>query len=156
MTKRSMSKRMRGFSIIELFVVLGTIAILCTLAISYLEAALVQSRDSEAQITLSAIERMMLDYYNNNSQYPPMAPQEPPQPLTGGQQTWVDGQPGWTDIGFKADGQAYLFRYSFISTQDAAGYYNTCTLTAQAELDNSGVPTTHTIVLQNGDIVESD
>jgi type II secretory pathway pseudopilin PulG len=148
--------KVRGFSLVELAVVLGTVAILATLSLSYLQSAISQSRDSEASLTLSAIERMMLDYYNTNGQYPASAPQEPPQPPAAGKQSWVDGQPGWTDIGFKSDGAAYLFRYSFQSTLDSTGKYSSCTLLAVGDLDNSGIPTPHTVLLQDGDIVDSN
>lgn len=146
----------RGFSLVELSIVIGTISILATLSMSYFQNALAQSRDSESSLMLSSIERTMIDYYNNNGQYPPVAaPQNPSADLTAGKQQWVDGQAGWTDLQFTGNPGSYRFRYSFVPGFDSSNKATSVTLTAIGIVDNSGVPVTHTVVLQEGDEIAS-
>lgn len=147
------NRRTRGFTLIELAIVNATILILCTVSFAYLTGALNQAHDSESSTTMSSIERMMIDYYNNNYQYPPSGAQNPPEPASAGSQVWVDGQPGWNDIGFLGDGQSYMYRYEFTSTQDSSGLYSTVTIHSFSNLGGLGTAGDHYITLEYGEEV---
>jgi type II secretory pathway pseudopilin PulG len=149
MTKNKWLKR--GFSLIELSVVNVTIALLMTLALPRLNRALNRARIVEAVTTCSTIERMMLDYYNRTGQYPAVeGEQNPPQPPSAGRVLWDDTSIGWKELGFKGDGAAYRYRYTFKATPDGAGRYTNATIHAWADVDNNGIDGEYIITLQDG------
>jgi hypothetical protein len=115
----------------------------------------------EAVETVSSIQRLLVDYYNNNGQYPSMTADWNPSDAAGGgtkHVKWVDGLPGWTEIGFKGDGAAYSFQYRFTPTLDSAtGKYTTVTVDAHADLDGNGSKlSTHLVILHDGAVQQFD
>ncbi len=157
----------RGFTLIELVVVLTLISILSTIAIPQFQQSVYSARDVEAVETLGAIQRLMTDYYNANGQYPSVGGDwNPPDASGGGEQkvAWVEGQPGWQQISFKAEGQSYRFQYQFVpGPADAYGHITQVTLNAQADLHAAAATSTthpkataHQIILTNGAVTEFD
>ena len=142
----------RGFSLIELSIVNVTVALLMTVALPRLNRALNRARIVEAIQTASSIERMMLDYYNRNGQYPATGGlQNPPQPQSAGRVLWDDSVTGWSEIGFKGAGSAFRYRYTYTTTQDpVTNRYNKATIYASADTDNNGIEGSYTIQLQDG------
>lgn len=158
--RRHIGKK-RGFSMLELMVVLGTIGILSAIAIPQFTYSVYAAKDMEAIETVAGVQRLLVDYYNSNGQYPPMVGDWNPSDALGGgtkRVPWTDGLPGWKELGFKADGQAYTFQYRFTPTLDpATGKYTTVTLEAQSDLDGDGSKLTkHLIILHDGAVQQFD
>jgi type II secretory pathway pseudopilin PulG len=142
----------RGFSMLELAVVNGTIAVLATIAIPRLQRSLNRARAVEAIQVTNTIARLMVDYYNRNGQYPSVnAAQNPPQPVPAGKVAWAEDKPGWIDINFKSDGQSYQYRYEFTTTYDASAQrYTQAVIHAFSDVDGNGINGHLYIYLQDG------
>lgn len=113
---RLRSRSQRGFSILELAVVAGTISVLSAIAIPRVTIALKRSRAVEVVTTISAIERALAEFYNRNDRYPPTAgAQNPPTAALGSYEMGAT-VPGWEQIGFTPEG-SYRYRYTFTSSE---------------------------------------
>ena len=145
------TRQQRAFTLIELVVVLATITVLTAIAVPRFEKAYTQAQTVEVITTTATIERQLVEYYSHNYQYPPTSgAQNPPNPLVAGRVTWVEDQPGWTDIAFKGDGQAYIYRYTFTTTADAQGHYTQAVIHGWADNDGNHVNGDYYIYLQDG------
>ena len=154
------TRRSRGFSLIELSVVLGVVSTLAAIAIPQFRVSVFHAHDVERTELTTAIERMLLDYYNTHGQYPDVGGAQNPVEPVGTVEKWTDdpaGKPptGWTKIGFKSDGQAYTYRYSFTTSKagNPVGLYNQAEITATADLDGDRVPGIYKISLLDGSII---
>jgi prepilin-type N-terminal cleavage/methylation domain-containing protein len=162
---RTRTPRNRGFTLIELVIVLSIISLLSAIAVPQFLQSVYQSRDAEAVDNMDTIRKMLTDYYNVNGQYPSVGGDwNPPDANNGGNAVvqWVDGEPGWKQIGFLGQGQAFRYQYQFVpGATDSLGRTYQVTINAQANLASSasaGHPkaTTHQIILTNGELTQFD
>lgn len=128
-------KHARGFSILELAIVLGCISVLVAIAIPQFQRSMNRAHAAEAMMNINVIQQQLVEYYNRYNQYPSNAgAQNPTQDVSTGRQPWTEGMSGWTDIGFTGQG-SYLYRYEFTPTFDAVtGQYDQATVYAFAQL----------------------
>jgi general secretion pathway protein G len=149
-------RRRRGFSLIEIMVVNGTIAVLATLAMPRLNAAFKRAKTVEAVQTIATIQRTMVEFYNRNGEYPSVDGAVNPPVVVGlPKAPMSDTLPGWKEIGFKPEGE-YRWHYSFTVFPDARGKSTRVTLDAFADTDNDGQVGHVTRVLENGFMVSED
>lgn len=135
---RRVQRRRRGFSILELSVVLATVSVLSTIAIPKFINSFKRARAVEAMQTLATIERFTKEYYNRNGEYPRVSGGRNPPDLGYNKAQMVDSLPGWAELGFKPE-SSYRFRYLFTTTPDpVSGKYTRLTLEAMADTDNDG------------------
>ena len=127
-------RRLRGYTIIELVVVLAVIAVLASIAIPKLRHAFKRARMVEAVQTISTIERTLKEHFNRTGEYPHVSG-APNPPVPAGEKAAFDlTRPGWKDISFKSN-SAYWYRYEFVTTADAAGKYTNLKIIASGDTD---------------------
>lgn len=142
----------RGFTLLELVVVLATIAVLASIAIPNLQHSFKRARTVEAITTVSAIERAMVEYYNRNNHYPPVDGVANP-PFEHNEKVEMDENlEGWSAINFKPMG-AYRYRYEFQTVGEAARP-NRVIIHAFGDLDGDGQVMHITRTLLNGFFLE--
>lgn len=61
----------KGFTLVEIMIVIFIVALLATLAIPNLLKARITANESAAKATLKSISNALENYYSINSQYPP-------------------------------------------------------------------------------------
>jgi type IV pilus assembly protein PilA len=121
-----MRVRHRGFTLIELMIVVGIIGLLASVAIPQFQRFQLRSKTAERALLMSAIERAVDDYYARESRYPtilsattsqlntswnpslPAVPFKRPMPLTSAD---------WNKLNLRIDGNVY---YSYYATAYAA------------------------------------
>ena len=97
-------KQQRGFTLIELMIVVVIIGILAGLSISRFRQATKKAKVSEAKIVLKALWQSAHIYYAENGSWPTTS--------TPGYQSWINN--GWSEIGFDrpAGRSRFCFHYS--------------------------------------------
>jgi prepilin-type N-terminal cleavage/methylation domain-containing protein len=63
-------KRSRGFTLVELMIVIAVIAILATLALTGFRTAQASARDTQRQQNVKGVQVALECYYSENGQYP--------------------------------------------------------------------------------------
>lgn len=147
------TKLERGFTLIELSVVLATIGILSSIAIPRVMNTLKRSRSVEAATTMNAIERSLKTYYNRHGEYPPNGARNPPRPDYSPSLMQKD-MPGWKALDFRPEG-TYRYRYSFEASVNGEGQ-DVMTVTALADTDADGVLAHLQKVYVNNELVYDD
>jgi prepilin-type N-terminal cleavage/methylation domain-containing protein len=136
-------KQLRGFTLIELMIVVAIIGILAAVAIPAFMDYMKKSKASEATVQLNKLGKNSKAHYINNASFlvatsdtQPGAPPKCGERVTG---TWSDS--AWMALDFQVD-EPSLFRYNYVGTahDDASG-------TAVGDLDCDGTPITYTLVL---------
>jgi type IV pilus assembly protein PilA len=134
----------RGFTIIELMIVVSIIGVLSTLAIPYYQKFTARARRSEMQTTISKLRMQFIATYNGQSAFPlPVTPGgvstwNPVDPVTGtpplGFPTaWNTSAPDWLNLP-SMDGAVRL-RYQYSVTPDG----KILTLTAKGNFQGVGL-----------------
>ena len=67
---RILKKAQKGFTIIELLIVIAIIAILATIVLVNVQNATAKSRDTKRSTDVNAIQTKLEEFYNENSYYP--------------------------------------------------------------------------------------
>lgn len=130
-------RRQRGFTIIELVVVMAVIGVLMSLGIPEFLHAFKRARSVEAIQTVTSIERSLKEYFNRNGEYPPTSGASNPTGAPSGKLLFENDRPGWKDLDFKSDA-AHWYRYSFTTTRGENGRYTRLTLVATGDTDGDG------------------
>lgn len=133
-----MSRRnARGFTIIELVVVMAVVAVLMTLAMPELNHAFKRTRAVEAIQTVASLERVFKEHFNREGEYPHAPGAQNPSVPVGVKARFEMGRPGWNEIAFISETDLW-YRYSFSTAMNATGRYTQLTITAQGDTDGDG------------------
>jgi prepilin-type N-terminal cleavage/methylation domain-containing protein len=147
-----MMKRLkqRGFTLIELMIVVAIIGILAAVAIPAFMDYMKKSKKTEASLNLNKLAKNSKVYYNTNAAFVGVAGAE--QPGGGGTNcanadkkfavnaaAWQDSA-GWQQLDFQVD-EPNLFSYEYVPGSTAA------TALARGDLDCDGTLITYTLNL---------
>jgi len=140
----------RGFTLIELMIVVAIIGILAAVAIPMFMDSMKTSKYAEAHIQLKKIGDRAVTEYTKNATFPPNAAATTPAANCCTQN--ADGQkkcvinpvewatPEWRALDFSMDKNFY-FQYAYTPTGGGTGF----TATAVGDLDCDGTPVTFTL-----------
>jgi type IV pilus assembly protein PilA len=132
-------KRQRGFTLIEMMIVVAIIALLATIAIpNYINFQL-RAKTSEAKSNLGAIRTCEEAYKAENDVYLACG-SNPASVPSGTKAAWTSTAAGWTDIGFEPKGEVY---YQYAVTVGGGG--TTFSATATGDLDGDGTTSVYTL-----------
>lgn len=143
-------KAQRGFTLIELMIVVAIIGILAAVAIPQFLDYMKSSKRSEAMLNLNAIEKAAGSEYAENATFPVFAQGLTPaaacctvagKKCLVNQADWA-GVPAWDALKFEMT-KPFYFQYSY-----TAAVSNVFAATAVGDLDCDGVSVTYTL---NGD-----
>jgi len=139
-------KRRRGFTLIEMMIVVAIIALLATIAIPNYISFQLRAKTSEAKSNLGAIRTCEEAYRAENDEYLACTANPTADP-TKDKAAWESDIAGWADIGFEPKGDVY-FQYDV--TVGATG--DTFLATATGDLDNDGTDFSVYTLDQDGDL----
>ncbi len=114
----------KGFTLIELTIVVTTIALLAALAIPNFMKMMAKSKQSEAKIMLGSIAAAQMRHKLHHGTFV-ACKKNPPEPNS----EWDKDVPGWGEIGFAAHGKL-LYQYEVVADEQGFIVY------ARANIDN--------------------
>ncbi|MCG8687200.1 MAG: prepilin-type N-terminal cleavage/methylation domain-containing protein [Desulfobacterales bacterium] len=135
----SFVKSIKGFSLIELMIVVAIIGILSAIAIPNFINYQLKSKTAEAKTNLGTIKTVQEAYKAENSSYVVCTASPNATPNTS-KQPWVDQGGGFGAIGFIPLGDVY-YSYAVTSVDTATSF----TATATGNLDGDATSAVYTI-----------
>lgn len=127
----------RGFTMIELVVVMAVIAVIASIGIPQFLHAFKRARAVEAVQTVSAIERSLKEHLNRSGEYPRVSAVQNPPVLSGSKAHFDLTLAGWPGIDFRSEA-AHWYRYSFTTSPDESGRYTHLVVTGTGDTDGDG------------------
>ena len=121
--------RRRGFTLMELALVLSVIGVLTALAVPSLQGVMRRARAAEARTLMEAIAHAELAYFRDHGKYLACTSPAPPP---GGATAFGGGQACWEALGVKVDGHV---RYRYEVALAGPSF----TVTAEGDLDGDGL-----------------
>jgi len=147
----------RGFTIIELMIVVALASVLATIAIPYYQKLTARAHRAEMQAVISKLRMQLINTYQNNGQFPvPVSGTDsswnPADPVSGtpppGQSAdWKTSDPDWKDLPSMEGSVRMRYQYSVTNsgktvTLTAAGVFPGISgLYTYSETWNGGDPT---------------
>ena len=135
---RKSMKGEKGFTLIELMIVVAIIGILAAIAIPNFINYQKRAKTSEARTNLGAIRTSEEAYASTADTYLDAA-WNPDADPDGTKRAWTAGVAGWTDIGYEPKGNIY---FSYLISGSTA---TTFTAVARGDFDDDGTNSTFTI-----------
>lgn len=138
-------KQNRGFTLIELMMVVAIIAILASVAVPMLQSFTLRSKTAERDLVMEGIEHSLIDYIGSNDQFPHgfagfsflFAPQNPPSPPGQLKQHWVPNYSDWTYISSQPQSDVY---YQYLVLAETSPGFSFFIVEAIGDLDGDGHP----------------
>ena len=133
----------RGFTLIELMVVVAIIGLLASVAMPQYMRATLRSRTAERATIMDAIQRGANDVMANSQALPTggnlwTGADNPPAPITSQKRNFNYALAGWQYLPVIVQGDAY-YSYSFVAADpDPKGRKTTFSVTATGDLDGDG------------------
>jgi prepilin-type N-terminal cleavage/methylation domain-containing protein len=126
----------RGFSLIELMIVVAIVGLLSTVALPEFQNLMLRTKKAERDAMISSLMRTVNDYWMANNSLPggmtPDLPQNPPDPADGTPRPFSKTVGQWSALGWQPDGE---LRYRYDITRPSP---NELQVTAKADLDHNG------------------
>ncbi len=140
MFKSFMTKGQKGFSLVELMIVVAIIGILAALAVPKFQSFQAKARQTEGKNNLSHVYTLQMSYHGDNDTYSAVT--------TTGRSGCNTNPLGFTVTGCGAGGKA---RYSYTSTGGANAFL--ATANAAANVIVTGCPTADTWTIDQNKLI---
>jgi prepilin-type N-terminal cleavage/methylation domain-containing protein len=155
MTRRTRRRAARGFTLIELMVVVAIIGLLSSIAVPSYQRMTLRAKGAERLAVMKSISRAIEDIAQNQQHLPgfdpnnPMAPTVfagPANPPTLPNTTRLSfnwALPGWNQLPLLVEGGTF-YQYAFVAVDVPAARTTTMVIIGSGDLDGDGIPSTRT------------
>jgi type IV pilus assembly protein PilA len=133
--KNLLRKSRKGFTLIELMIVVAIIGILAAIAIPNFLRFQLKAKSSEGKVNIAAVRTTETSYHAELGVYVSADPEPPVANIGTAKVNFNDTAAGFATLGWSPEGQVY-FSYGITTTADFVGY----TVTAEADIDGDGTP----------------
>ena len=149
-----MKKELRGFTLVELLIVMGILAVLMTIGIAVGRFAIQRANDIQHKSVIEQISQGVVSYYNDHRKYPPATGVEnvfTPDPTTGSLSPYLDdsldgGSPATYYYSTNPTQQSYLICVSLGGLNDTDGFGFVCEGNGYGDADVMGTAITQSDV----------